>query len=306
MSSQPSGDFRGWVPDDSGARYTLQIDGKNNVPFSLRIARVVGANATDGGVFTGLVLGDSARATVAFAPGVPIFLKIDYDGDEIIDRIIPAIAPGAEFVDLAARLEAHPDPVSVEGGLITYTATVENQGEQRSRSGSSFPSVDHPTRTGGQHPPAGCTFEGDATMRCSVPQGLAANEAWAVAVFVIPRLTGQITASAAVASQEQDSNLANNQVHQVTTVVPDRLPARPQDPPDLTAGRLFVVTHDSAGQCTVSEAPEGVNKDLRTVVLVHGLQPEGYLKQALRRRLEPLDRHGPRPGRLPRGECPLD
>lgn len=172
----------------------------------------------------------------------------------------------ARIADLAVTIQDTPDP-AVLGGTLVYTVTVTNRGPDPA-TGVQFSQV----------LPSTVTFNSVTTTQGTVAQGgpgltgnlgtIASGASVTITVTVTPNATGQILTSASVFSPEIDTDTANNDASETTTV---DIPADVQvtlstDPvPGVVGERLdFValITNNGPGTATnvrlTADLPAGV------------------------------------------------
>jgi endoglycosylceramidase len=162
---------------------------------------------------------DVKGAQVISAPGSSLLTLESCGTGPVTVRVTPSGGPSQSCsADLELSLSDQPDPVAV-GGLLTYTATVTNNGigDARSVVLTDLLPKDVVLRSA-RSDHGRCAIRRPRTIECNLAD-LASGETATVSIQVRPRKPGTIVNAATVsAGQPVDPDLTNNEAAETTTV----------------------------------------------------------------------------------------
>ena len=136
-------------------------------------------------------------------------------GQFVVASLTNPQPPNTAVADLAVSVTDSTDPI-VEGGNLTYTVVVTNNGPQTATQVSLANSLPADSELVSFTSNQGTCKETEGTVVCKLST-LSAT-ASAVVMIVVSPSNGEITNAAYVTAKETDSNLANNNATQSTTV----------------------------------------------------------------------------------------
>jgi endoglycosylceramidase len=164
---------------------------------------------------------DVQGAQVTSAPGASLLTLESCGTDPVTVRVTPSGGPSQSCpADLELSLSDQPDPVAV-GGVLTYTATVTNNGIGDARGVVLTDLLPKDVMLRSARSDHGhCATRRPRRIQCNLAE-LARGETATVSIQVRPRKPGAIIDTATVrASQPVDNDLVNNSAVETTTVEP--------------------------------------------------------------------------------------
>ena len=184
--------------------------------------------------------------------------------------------------DLALTKSDAPDPV-LAGELLTYTLGVSNSGPRDATGTTLTDTLPAGVTFDSATPSQGSCSEASGTVTCALGT-IADQQSASVEIKVRPQAAGTITNQASVASDQGDSNTADNSASSETTVDPaaDLSLTKSDSPDPVLAGELLTYTlavqnagPSSAAGVTLSDTlPAGVTYESATPIAGHLLRVE--------------------------------